>query len=93
LQANLQTCGLPAIKNNSRIKFGEDKVMANSEHEQRLRDAVQAKDPAADLNGCDLSGIRFSSIRMAGAMLRGADMRGADLSGGYFRGCDLRRLT
>lgn len=64
--------------------------MANSEHEQRLRDAVQAKDPAADLNGCDLSGIRFSSIRMAGAMLRGADMRGADLSGGYFRGCDLR---
>jgi uncharacterized protein YjbI with pentapeptide repeats len=64
--------------------------MANPEHEQRLRDAVQAKDPAADLSGCDLSGIRFSSIRITGAILRGADLRSADLSGGYFRGCDLR---
>ncbi|MFN0018785.1 MAG: pentapeptide repeat-containing protein [Pirellulaceae bacterium] len=64
--------------------------MANPEHERRLRDAVQAKDPAADLSGCDLSGIRFSSIRIAGAILRGADLRRADLSGGYFRGCDLR---
>jgi Pentapeptide repeats (8 copies) len=64
--------------------------MANSEHERRLRDAVQAKDPAADLSGCDLSGILFSSIRIAGAILRGADLRRADLTGGYFRGCDLR---
>ncbi len=64
--------------------------MANSEHERRLRDAVQAKDPAADLSGFDLSGILFSSIRIAGAILRGADLRRADLSGGYFRGCDLR---
>jgi uncharacterized protein YjbI with pentapeptide repeats len=64
--------------------------MANSEHERRLRDAVRAKDSAADLSGCDLSGILFSSIRIAGAILRGADMRRAELSGGYFRGCDLR---
>lgn len=67
--------------------------MANSEHERRLRDAVNAKDPAADLSGCDLSGIRFSSIRIAGAILRGADMRRADLSGGYFRGCDFREAN
>lgn len=64
--------------------------MANPEHERRLRDAVQAKNPAADLSGCDLSGIRFPSIRIAGAILRGADLRRADLSGGHFRGCDLR---
>jgi pentapeptide repeat protein len=67
--------------------------MANSEHERRLRDAVQAKDPGADLSGCDLSGILFTSIRIAGAILRGADMRRADLSGGYFRGCDLREAN
>ena len=63
--------------------------MANSEHERRLRDAVQAKDPAADLSGCDLAGIRFPSIRIAGAVLRGADLRRSDFSGGYFRACDL----
>jgi uncharacterized protein YjbI with pentapeptide repeats len=67
--------------------------MANSEHERRLRDAVHARDPAADLSGCDLSGILFSSIRIAGAILRGADLRRADLSGGYFRGCDLREAN
>ena len=67
--------------------------MANSEHERRLREAVQAKDVGADLSGCDLSGILFSSIRIAGAVLRGADMQRADLSGGYFRGCDLREAN
>jgi hypothetical protein len=67
--------------------------MANSEHERRLRDAVQAKDPAADLSGCDLSDVLFSSIRIAGAILRGADLRRANLTGGYFRGCDLREAN
>lgn len=64
--------------------------MANSEHEQRLRDAVQAQVPAADFSGCDLSGLLCSSIRIVQACLRGADLRRADLSGGYLRGCDLR---
>jgi uncharacterized protein YjbI with pentapeptide repeats len=64
--------------------------MANSQHAQRLRQAVQANQAAADLSGCDLSGISFRSPRLAGAILRGADLRRADLSGGYFRGCDLR---
>lgn len=67
--------------------------MANSEDERRLRDAVLAKDPAADLSGYDLSGIRFPSIRIAGVNLRRADLRRADLSGGYFRGCDLREAN
>lgn len=67
--------------------------MANSEHERRLWDAVNAKDPAANLSGCDLSGTRFPSIRIAGATLRGADLRRADLSGGYFRGCDFREAN
>lgn len=67
--------------------------MANSEHERRLRDAVRANDPSADLSGCDLSGIRFSSIRIAGAAMRQADLRRADLSGGCFRGCDLREAN
>lgn len=67
--------------------------MANPDHERRLRDAVQAKEPAADLSGCDLSGMRFPSIRLDGAVLRGADLRRADLSGGYFRGCDLREAN
>lgn len=67
--------------------------MANSEHERRLRDAVNAKDSAADLSGCDLSGILFFSIRIGGAILRGADLRRADLSGGYFRGCDFQEAN
>lgn len=67
--------------------------MANSEHERRLREVVQAKDPTADLSGCDLSGIRFASIRISGALLRGADLRRADFEGGYFRGCDLREAN
>ena len=67
--------------------------MANTEHEKRLRDAVQAKDTAADLSGCDLSGVSFASIRIAGAVLRRADLRRADLSGGYFCGCDLREAN
>jgi hypothetical protein len=65
-------------------------LMANSQHAQRLRQAVQTNEAAADLSGCDLSGILFPSLRLAGAILRGADLRRADLSGGYFRGCDLR---
>lgn len=67
--------------------------MANSEHERRLRDAVQAKAPAANLSGCDLSGVLFCSARLANAILRGADLRRADLSGGYFRECDLREAN
>jgi hypothetical protein len=64
--------------------------MANSQHEQRLRQAIQENRTAADLSGCDLSGILLFSPRLAGAILRRADLRRANLSGGYFRGCDLR---
>jgi hypothetical protein len=63
--------------------------MANPEHQQRLRTALQAKKAEIDLSGCDLSGVRYDSIPLNGANLRGANLHKADLTGGYFRGCDL----
>jgi hypothetical protein len=66
--------------------------MANPDHDQRLRAAVQAG-TAADFSGCDLTKLRFSSLRMPGGNFATADLSGADLSGAYLSDAVLQNAS